>query len=360
MIKQHHGEWEGQYTRWNGCICGNVHPHPVEVFWIQCDGPCQAWHNVRPECVGIDSVDAERLENWYCQVCYQKQRDSPVLCAFLKLPEHLIYNILDFAASGATKVHVINILSVTSKFLNHTVENRPWDGVWGILFRRDFASKEVLQGRSKRAKRHHNAHALSSYKARVEALYISMCQRTEDAHMSLLSMLDSRQTPLSVVRLRRHMADGVLINRRSQAGRTFLHECCTADYVDARVVLQCVRELVNVYGADPNMFTKGESDGDRPPLFFAISRLMPTVVAALLDAGASIHLKVKGHFRLVSDPSMTISGIYTPLEFALKLQEAERSQQRPKGLSFYWTKRLHECVKVLSIEAKKTSTSNVL
>lgn len=347
-----HGKWEGQHSSWNGCVCGDVHPYPIDVFWIQCDGPCEAWYNVRAECARLDSRDAAQLNSWYCRVCYKRQLDNPVICAFSNLPDHLIYHILEFAASATSKIRIMRKLSLTCKHLNHAVENRPWNGVWGIFLQRDFHRNGERQSRSKRARRHHSQPILTC-KAQTEELYADLCQKTEDAHMSLHAMLDSDQTSLSLVRLRGLMNGRVLVNRRSQAGRTFIQECCTADYVDARVVLQCVRELLDVHGANPNMLTKGEKDGDRPALFFAISRLMPTLVEALLIAGASREAKVKGRFRLVSDPSATIDGAFTPLEFAEKLKEAESTRQGPSSLSSYWTRMLHECVKLLSTQSRK-------
>jgi hypothetical protein len=349
-IQKNHGGWEGQCTPWNGCICGEIHPPPIEVFWIQCDGPCQAWFNMSPECAGFDSSEAERLQTWFCRLCYHTQRNNPALYCFVNLPDHLLYNIFEFAASGTDKVHVMNKLSVTCKHMHHAVEHRPWDGLWDIIFRHDFAPNASRCRPSKRSRRD-NVQPISTPKAHVEDLYITMCQKTEDAHMSLCTMLDSDQTPLSLARLRRILnVDGVLINRRSQAGRTFLQECCTADYVDARVVLGCIRELIGVHGANPNIFTTGERDGDRPALFFAISRLMPSVVEALLKAGASLTVKVVSRFCLVSDPSRTFSGSFTPLEFARQLQEEEEegSVQSCKALSPYWTRMLHDCIQILS------------
>ena len=68
-------EYEGvedDENPWLGCVCGKTHPHPIKVFWIQCEG-CDAWYNVAQECVGFDAKVAEKLEEWCCWTC-----DPPV------------------------------------------------------------------------------------------------------------------------------------------------------------------------------------------------------------------------------------------------------------------------------------------
>ena len=62
----------GEDDPWLGCVCGQTHPHPIKVFWIQCEG-CDAWYNVAEECVGFDADAAEDLDEWRCWAC-----DPPV------------------------------------------------------------------------------------------------------------------------------------------------------------------------------------------------------------------------------------------------------------------------------------------
>jgi hypothetical protein len=63
---------DGDENPWLGCVCGNTHPHPIKVFWIQCEG-CEAWYNAAEECLGFDESTAEGLSNWCCWTC-----DPPV------------------------------------------------------------------------------------------------------------------------------------------------------------------------------------------------------------------------------------------------------------------------------------------
>jgi len=62
----------GEDDPWLGCVCGQTHPHPIKVFWVQCEG-CDAWYNVAEECVGFNADAAEDLDEWRCWAC-----DPPV------------------------------------------------------------------------------------------------------------------------------------------------------------------------------------------------------------------------------------------------------------------------------------------
>lgn len=61
-------EEESDENPWLGCVCGSTHPHPIRVFWIQCES-CESWYNVAEECVGFDEKKAEILDEWFCWAC---------------------------------------------------------------------------------------------------------------------------------------------------------------------------------------------------------------------------------------------------------------------------------------------------
>lgn len=65
-------EEDSDENPWLGCVCGNTHPHPIKVFWIQCEG-CEAWYNAAEECLGFDEDAAKELNSWCCWAC-----DPPV------------------------------------------------------------------------------------------------------------------------------------------------------------------------------------------------------------------------------------------------------------------------------------------
>ena len=60
---------DGDENPWLGCVCGMTHPHPIKVFWIQCEG-CEAWYNAAEECLGFDANAAKELTDWCCWACH--------------------------------------------------------------------------------------------------------------------------------------------------------------------------------------------------------------------------------------------------------------------------------------------------
>ena len=60
--------WLEEEAPWNGCVCGETHPRPIVVFWIECD-KCKAWYNVSPKCVGFDEEKAANMNVWNCWEC---------------------------------------------------------------------------------------------------------------------------------------------------------------------------------------------------------------------------------------------------------------------------------------------------
>lgn len=335
------GYWEGERHQWNGCSCGQIHQRPLQVFWIQCDGFCQGWYNVSPQCVGFINRDAEMISEWICSNC--TKHINPSLRCLLHLPEPLLYHILGFIAPGVEKVRVLSQLSLLSSATKNAVCNNPWKDLWLLILERDFGVCSL------RASKRRRRITVSSPKEAVEEMYIRMCGRTDDAHLALL--YTANMELLTLKRLRRYLGNDpskLLINRRSPSGRTFLQVCCAAKYADERAVLRCVKELVNEYRADPNVFANGEQPhADRPALFFAISRVMPSVLNELIQAGACLQIKVNGSFRMVSDPDRSFSGSYTPFEFARKLQAVETASQQ-RHLPAYWMRKLSNCIAILS------------
>ena len=315
---------------------------------------------------------------------------------------------MEFVAQGVEKVEVLLELALLCKATNHAVHNK-WETLWSLVLERDFqghnASVATSQDRlssnpqsPRSCKRLRRSLAGRNPRDIVKNLYTTMCNRTDDAHMALVAMAKSEHMPLTLKRLQTILRQGILddnpkrkqqvttsrsqrilINRRSPLGRTFLHACCAADYVDERVVVRCVRDLLRPSGgdddmegcrADPNVFTSEEYPyADRPALFFAISRVMPSVVQELINAGASLTVRVSGMFRLVSNPRQSFSGTFTPLEFACRLQQVEarmpystkvqeeRSSKKGSGLPPYWMRKLSKCIEILRKEEEYRKVS---
>ena len=60
--------WSDDDEAWLGCVCGEIHPDPIPVFWVQCE-ECNAWYNVAPKCVGFSEKEAASVERWTCRAC---------------------------------------------------------------------------------------------------------------------------------------------------------------------------------------------------------------------------------------------------------------------------------------------------
>ena len=104
-----------------------------------------------------------------------------------------------------------------------------------------------------------------------------------------------------------------------------LNECCQADAKDT-VILECVRELIENFGADPNLATipdEGSFHGVTPLI---IASAIPSVVRYLLDAGASPFTVGNAKFTWEEKGSRNVKGSRTPLEFAREMREAEIAQ----------------------------------
>lgn len=186
----------------------------------------------------------------------------------------------------------------------------------------------------------------------VKAAHLSLCDRTDDAHSALAHILDNSDEPVSLPRLRRIFRDcgpDLAMNRRSQWGRTFLIEVCSANYVTEAVILRCVQEVAGRRGTDPDVWSRREHPyADRPAIFFAVARVMPSVVRYLVEeAGASLTVEVTGRFKLVSNPTESFEGTYTPLAFAKALREAEMGSFRRSHP--YWFSKLNKIIRMLSL-----------
>lgn len=365
-VAESQGYYEGDSEDWRGCVCGKIHPRPETVFWIQCDGSCQCWFNVSEQCVGFDQTQAESLQSWLCLNCKNKLSTISSFGLLLSFPDVLMYHILKFCAPSRDRASVLcEQISPLCSTTRHAVHK--WTGLWTLILKEEYDTskldKECLTWNSSPKQRSSKRQRRTPLTVReqITEIHLSWCAQTDDAHMALAAMTESQQCPLSLKHLRNTLVDtpNLRINRRSHCGRTFLQVCCAADYVDERVVLRCVRELVEAYGADPNVFTKAEfPDADRPVLFFAVARVMPNVVEYLIQKGASLEATVTGHFRLISDPSKRVyMSDCTPLGFAKVLKDAEAAAPSTlpdvKQLPLYLVTKLNRCIRILTEAEEK-------
>jgi hypothetical protein len=123
--------------------------------------------------------------------------------------------------------------------------------------------------------------------------------------------------------------------------------------------LACVRELIERYGADPNLAAaretktvargssganhKAGNGGGLSPLIIASARGMPTVAKYLLQKEATPFAVGTGRFRLHTNSSKSISGTYRPLEFARTMREGEIAH----GADAAMLRDIDKCIRLL-------------
>lgn len=279
-------------------------------------------------------------------------------CVLLTLPEPLLQSIIFYAAPRFERAQLLcHRLGLTCRALFSAVDEG-LHNVWAAIHLEDYETDDTGSARrggkstsptraSKRLRR--------SPKDTVAASHLLLIERTSIAHFCVTEWAHSKQSPLSVGRLRwalREYGPNIRINQRVEIGGTILVECCRARYVKECVILGCVRELVEKYGADPNLAAASEKKNGSlkagakglSPLIIASARGMPTVVRYLLAKNASPFVAGTGRFRLHTNNSKSISGIYRPLEFAQAMREAEISH----GAEDAVLRDIEKCIRMLA------------
>ena len=270
-------------------------------------------------------------------------------CIFLTLAEGTIHSILSYAAPRYQRAHLLCQLGLTCHSMSLAVR----DGfhlVWKAIHLQDYgaANPAVSRRTSKRLCR--------SPKANVKASHMAVIERTLFAHAWMIDWATSKKTPLTLNRLRWALREfEPLVNYR--VGTTLLIECCRADVKDS-VILRCVRELIENFGADPNVaaITEQSSFHGVTPLIIASARGIPCVVRYLLDAGASPLTVGNARFSWVKKSTRTVKGAHTPLEFARGMREAEIAQWGD-DCDYDSPEELDECIEFLEEAENATRQS---
>jgi hypothetical protein len=337
----------------------------------------------------------------------------------MDLPPEVFFRILEFAAKPTHRGAVLQTqIAQLCKVTRHFVMGDKSKGIWEAILEHDYhsfkstvnrvksspqkqepcAANPSSQRASKRRRKITNFYLntnsssgsaeLQNSNGRQSVIreHLSLLSRNEDAYVALdalaepmasrsrgqnvasysreqqNAMKSNSHVPLTLQRLRRLVQsfdDPLDVNRPCPfSGRTFLHICCAADLNEAGVV-QCVRYLIQEQGSDPNVMSTNESPyANRPALFFAIARVMPKLVDLLIKAGASLTIQANGEFRRTFDPSKTIRGCFTPLEYAREIKRVEAATSvAPSSTSVppYWMNKLNSCIRILA-EASSPSS----
>ena len=287
--------------------------------------------------------------------------EDPSECILLTLPEPLLQSIIFYAAPRFERAQLLcHRLGLTCRSLFSAVDEG-LHNVWAAIHLDDYETDNADNARRKGGKSTSPIRASKrlrrSPKDTVAASHLLLIERTSIAHFCVTEWAHSKQSPLSVGRLRwalREYGPNIRINQRVEIGGTILVECCRARYVKECVILGCVRELVEKYGADPNLAAASEKKngsrkaakeggGGLSPLIIASARGMTSVVRYLLSKNASPFIAGTGRFRLHTNNSKSISGTYRPLEFARTMRQAEISH----GADGAVLKDIEKCIRML-------------
>jgi len=289
------------------------------------------------------------------------------VCILLTLPEVILHSIISYAAPRFERSNFLCHRLAPTCYALHSAVDTGLHNVWSAVLAQDYQGEESNNARnsSRQSPRRASKRLRRSPKELVEASHQLLIERTGIAHFCVSEWAHSKQSPLSVARLRWALREyqPIRINYRAEIGGTLLVECCRARYIKEGVVLSCVRELIERHGADPNLAAASEKryrthaanaaydafnsrtkqGGGLTPLCIAAARGMASVVRYLLRAGASPSLVGTGRFRLHTNSAKSVSGSYRPLEFAKTMQSAEEAQ----GANADAVKDLSKCIRLL-------------
>ncbi|CAB9508094.1 expressed unknown protein [Seminavis robusta] len=393
-IIEKHGTYGDEETDvpWNGCVCGKIHGRPTPVYWIECEGPCKAWFNVTPKCVeGVTAEEAKSV-SWTCRKCTKLLAKVPVLLC--DLPTDVLYRILEFTAAPTFRAGVLmRQLAPLCKAANVFLTGSLSKGIWQAVLQREYIVDQASgkhnkkksattykvtsnpRRASKRRRKRTDMWGITS-KVRdsdhprhsVQEEHLELIARTEEMYYQAEELADpfngdarkgqmrqciaqnKRPNVLTLTKLRQLLQRfaPVDISRVSPCtGRTLLQVVCCGD-MDEGPTVSCAEYLLQHYDADPNQFsTREEPHGNRPALFFAISRAMPKLVQTLIDAGASLTTTISGKFRRTFDATQSIEGVFTPSEFALAIKQVEVIDAQRPVASPYWVSRLNVVIRTL-------------
>lgn len=284
---------------------------------------------------------------------------------FLNLPDDILYIVVTFIKPPTYRASVLcHQLAPLNSSINLSIQNERSD-LWTMILneytlkinvnkRKDYTNVgkksktiETTQRRASKRLCHRR-----TVKKEVQEMHLRLHEQSETAHYLLAELAHSKKKSLSLKHLRyilkNHGGPLIRYNRGATIGGTFLVECCRARFVKESVILSCVKELIEKCGASTDV-SSGNAKGGLTPLCIASARGMPSVVKYLLKAGASIDRKSTGSFRLYSNPNKSITGTFTPLEFAKAMREAEIKC----GVDMDDLVLLNQCIKILSKKDKR-------
>ncbi len=292
------------------------------------------------------------------------------------LPEDVFYKILCFVNHPyfASVVVTRQINPLCSATRQYTSSDSLWENILGGYYLHHGSDSSSTSHMNNKSSRSQNA-----YRARTQRRSSKRLRRTtakEDcihAHFNLRDQtemclqevadmaISKTPHPLSLARLRGVLNNyGPMLNidQRSAIGGTFLVDCCKARCIKEGTILACIKELIEKYGASAAVpATEGSSyqritkkHNTLPALVVASARGMVKVVQYLIEKDPyMVETAGSGRFRLMKNPKKSISGTYTPLQFATKMRDAELDHGATKAE----LNSINQCIRILTAATER-------
>jgi hypothetical protein len=262
-----------------------------------------------------------------------------------ELPDVIIFHIVTFVAPPTERATVLchdiaQLCHASYRAVLLEEERSLWDMVlqedYGAVVRPDNAKMRASK-RLRRSAVHRVREAHTLIKDNTEIAFYYLSEMTSTSRNGL--------TRAKLCRLLEEYGPHLRINHPVASGGLYLVEVCRARNVKEAVILKCVQELVENYGALVDRWTNESKKSGQTALAVAAVRAMPTVVQYVMSKGrACREQRSSGRFGLNTKPKKTLQCINaTPVEFAVAMRNAEREAGATKGQ----LGNLEECIRIL-------------
>jgi hypothetical protein len=277
------------------------------------------------------------------------------------LPEVLLYHIACFVAPRTKRAHVLchDIAPLCRAASRAILDDERSVHLWHLVLQGDYGSSNTttydsstMLGGGARPPKRCCQRLRRSPVHRVRDAQALLQKNTEIAYFFLWELSYENSSIKKGSSLTRKKLCGILaeygplllVNEIMSSGGTFLVEVCRSRNTSQRVILECVKELVEARGAMVNLATNESANSTLTALCVAAVRGMPKVVQYLLSKGASRDIQCSGRFRLYKNPKKSVKCTQaSPLEFAT----AMLAEEKKEGATTAELSNLKNCIKLL-------------
>ncbi|GKY92567.1 hypothetical protein MPSEU_000226900 [Mayamaea pseudoterrestris] len=290
------------------------------------------------------------------------------LSCLWNLPDTILFGIVSFVAAPTNRASVVcHQLAPLNRLCYNQFQNNTI--LWEAILQEDYGAARECHGASSITSRRNQAGGSDHKRRRCTRLERSPLEQVKEAHrlvkdnteiafyyLSELVTASTKKSGLShrkLVGLLHEYGPHLRINQRTYTGGLFLIEVCRSKNVNEAVILKCVRELVEKYGAIVDLQTYEAASAYQTALAVASARGMPTIVKYLLSKGASPDILSSGRFQLSKNSKKTMRLTNSKsLDFAKEARRCELEH----GATARELKNLNDCIELLEASA----TTNTL